>query len=374
MTIGLVGQDPITTFTSPVNGTPNNADTVKGNDNTIKTAFNIHDADQSIHFQSSTNAARPTAPMAGNAAKWIDNDTYRIYYSDATNWHEVAYLATAGGTITGTLAVTGSVTSGVTGSGTGGQFRITTDDGVLRYLTGVSGTAAATDYEILDHANADASRFKIDHTTGLVTIPQGVTTSGILTGASLALTTAVSKIVPGATSFSIRNTADSADNLIITNAGAATIRAGLTITAGGLTVTAGAMAGPSLAVTAGLTSSGPTGAGIGYATGAGGAVTQITSRTTGVTLNKLTGAITTSSVGAIGIQSGAVFTVTNSTVAIGDTILLALRSGSSTGLAQPSIAAVAAGSFDILVYNPSTAATESGTQVINFVVIKAVSA
>ena len=56
----------------------------------------------------------------------------------------------------------------------------------------------------------------------------------------------------------------------------------------------GAATGTSLAVTAAVTSSGT--AGVGYATGAGGAVTQITSPTTGVTLNKTTGAIDRKSV------------------------------------------------------------------------------
>ena len=58
--------------------------------------------------------------------------------------------------------------------------------------------------------------------------------------------TAVSRIVGGGTSLSLRNNANSADNLILTDAGAATIRAGLTITAGGETITAG-----DLAITAG---------------------------------------------------------------------------------------------------------------------------
>lgn len=50
-----------------------------------------------------------------------------------------------------------------------------------------------------------------------------------ISGGSLLLSTAVSKIIPGATSLSLRNNADSADNLIITNAGAVTVRAGLTV-------------------------------------------------------------------------------------------------------------------------------------------------
>lgn len=64
-------------------------------------------------------------------------------------------------------------------------------------------------------------------------------TTGLSTVSQLTISTAASKIIPGATSLSLRNNADSADNLIITNAGAVTIRAGLTVTASGITITAG---------------------------------------------------------------------------------------------------------------------------------------
>jgi hypothetical protein len=56
---------------------------------------------------------------------------------------------------------------------------------------------------------------------------------------ALTFSHATARIVPGATSLSWRNNANSADNLIVTDAGAATVRAGLTVTAGGLTVSAG---------------------------------------------------------------------------------------------------------------------------------------
>lgn len=49
--------------------------------------------------------------------------------------------------------------------------------------------------------------------------------SGVLT-----FSAAVSKLIPGATSFSIRNHADSADNVLITDVGAVTVRAGVTTT------------------------------------------------------------------------------------------------------------------------------------------------
>lgn len=51
----------------------------------------------------------------------------------------------------------------------------------------------------------------------------------VLSPGRLLFTAAASKIVPGATSLSHRNNADSADNLLITDAGNATLRASLTV-------------------------------------------------------------------------------------------------------------------------------------------------
>src|SRR5437870_3708686 len=55
-----------------------------------------------------------------------------------------------------------------------------------------------------------------------VTIANDVTLSN---SGRLKFSTAVSKIVPGATSLSLRNNADSADNLLVSNAGDVTVRA-----------------------------------------------------------------------------------------------------------------------------------------------------
>jgi len=128
----------------------------------------------------------------------------------------------------------------------------------------------------------------------------------------------------------------------------------------------GAATGTSLAVTAAITSSGT--AGVGYATGAGGTVTQLTSRTTGVTLNKTTGAITMFS--AAGTTTAATFTVTNSTVAATDVIILNQKSG--TDLYDLMVTAVAAGSFNLTFR--TTGGTTTETPVFNFAVIKAVAA
>ena len=128
----------------------------------------------------------------------------------------------------------------------------------------------------------------------------------------------------------------------------------------------GAATGTSLATTGTIVSTGT--AGVGYATGAGGTVTQATSRTTGVTLNKTTGAITL--VSAAGSATAATFTVTNSTVAATDVIILNQKSG--TDLYDLMVTAVAAGSFNITFRTTGGSTTE--TPVFNFAVIKGVTA
>lgn len=112
---------------------------------------------------------------------------------------------------------------------------------------------------------------------------------------------------------------------------------------------------------------------LGYATGqaAGAVVTQATNRTTGVTLNNLTGQITTNAA-SLAAEAAAVFTVTNSKVAAGDVIVLSQASGSNGGNTDVAVVAVAAGSFNIAVVNNNVAAgtAETGAILINFAVIK----
>jgi hypothetical protein len=133
-----------------------------------------------------------------------------------------------------------------------------------------------------------------------------------------------------------------------------------------ITPNIGAATGTSLAVTGAVTSSGT--AGVGYATGAGGTVTQGSSRTTGVTINKRCGAITMFS--AAGSATAATFTVTNSTVGANDVIILNQASG--TNLYDLLVTAVSAGSFNITFL--TTVGTATDAPVINFAVIDGVSA
>jgi hypothetical protein len=128
----------------------------------------------------------------------------------------------------------------------------------------------------------------------------------------------------------------------------------------------GVATGTSLTATGAIVSTGT--AGVGYATGAGGTVTQATSRTTSVTIDKRCGAITMFS--AAGSGTAATFTVTNSTVGANDVIILNQASG--TNLYVLSVTAITAGSFNITFL--TTGGTATDAPVINFAVIDGVAA
>ena len=104
---------------------------------------------------------------------------------------------------------------------------------------------------------------------------------------------------------------------------------------------------------------------IGYVKG--GAVTQTTDKSTGVTLNQPCGQITTDDASLAGAAEVS-FTVTNSEVAATDVVSVCVQSGASTGTYIASVSAVAAGSFDVTLSNVGSTAGEA--LVLNFVVIK----
>ena len=105
---------------------------------------------------------------------------------------------------------------------------------------------------------------------------------------------------------------------------------------------------------------------IGYV--AGGAVTQLTSKSTGVTLNQPCGAITMHNASLAG-DAEVTFTVTNSEVAATHVVMVSVKSGASTGLYLAFVSATAAGSFDVTVSNVGSTAGEA--VVLNYAVIKA---
>lgn len=108
---------------------------------------------------------------------------------------------------------------------------------------------------------------------------------------------------------------------------------------------------------------------IGYSAGAGGTVTQITSKATGVTLDKMCGTITlhNAELAAAAIVS---FTVTNSQVTATDLVLIQHDSVATFGKYLVSANTMAAGSFNVTVTNIS-AGNLSEAIVLRFAVIKA---
>ena len=99
--------------------------------------------------------------------------------------------------------------------------------------------------------------------------------------------------------------------------------------------------------------------------GAGNAITQTGSRTTGVILNNSTGAITLFAA-APAVGTWVSFTVTDSAVAATDVPHLAFKSGTNIYIGH--VSAVGAGTFQINFI--SIVGTASDSPVINFAVIK----
>ena len=112
--------------------------------------------------------------------------------------------------------------------------------------------------------------------------------------------------------------------------------------------------------------------GVGYSTGAGAAVTQLTSRTTATptTGAKPAGAITLFTTTAT-VGTWFSFTVPNTGIAVTDTVVLSVRGATNTYVAFVS-AITAATSFQVTM--ASVAGTASDTPIVNFAIIKAVSA
>ena len=107
---------------------------------------------------------------------------------------------------------------------------------------------------------------------------------------------------------------------------------------------------------------------LGYAAAAQGAVTQITSKSTGVTLNKSAGVITMDGA-ALGATTSVTFTLTNATISAKDTVILTLAdSGVTPGAYTAIVSSLTTGSATITVRN-ITAGSLSEAVVLNFCII-----
>lgn len=106
----------------------------------------------------------------------------------------------------------------------------------------------------------------------------------------------------------------------------------------------------------------------------GGSVTQATNRTTGVTINTISGQITTNNA-SLAAEATAVFTVTSNEIFADDVVILTMQGGSNGGGTIVFVQSVANGSFVIAVQNNNVAAgtAETGAIIINYLILKAAS-
>ena len=106
-------------------------------------------------------------------------------------------------------------------------------------------------------------------------------------------------------------------------------------------------------------------AGLGYGTGSGGTVTQATSKSTAVTLNKPTGQITMNNA-ALAAGNGALFTFNNSLLASTDVLLLSLTSNVGAYRLSSEVHNGSAYIYVVNFYSTSL----SDALIINFAIIK----
>jgi uncharacterized protein YbjQ (UPF0145 family) len=106
---------------------------------------------------------------------------------------------------------------------------------------------------------------------------------------------------------------------------------------------------------------------VGYSSAAQGTVTQATSKSTGVTLNKSMGKITMNAA-SLGAGASVTFTLTNSTISANDVVIASISGGGTAGAYWPYVSSQATGSAVIGLWN-STGGALAEAVVINFAVI-----
>jgi hypothetical protein len=89
--MALVGQHSVRRFVGPVTRFDKTVDPneVRGNDEVLRRAYVAHDADETIHVQSSNVNDRPVAGVEGRVWVTALPGSYRIWYDDGDRWHEI---------------------------------------------------------------------------------------------------------------------------------------------------------------------------------------------------------------------------------------------------------------------------------------------
>lgn len=113
------------------------------------------------------------------------------------------------------------------------------------------------------------------------------------------------------------------------------------------------------------------GGGLGFIAGqgTGAQVTQLTSRTTAVTINNRCGAIIGNNT-SLAPNTRATFVVNNNTVGTEDVVAICVRGGPTTDTSQFFVTGIQQNSFSITAANLNSVTADTGVPVIHFVVIK----
>lgn len=106
---------------------------------------------------------------------------------------------------------------------------------------------------------------------------------------------------------------------------------------------------------------------LGYTTDAQGTVTQATSKSTGVTLNKSAGQITMNNA-ALASATNVTFTLTNSFISSNDIVILNVSGGATAGAYNCWVSGLSAGSVSITLRNISGGSLSEAV-VVNFALI-----
>ena len=106
----------------------------------------------------------------------------------------------------------------------------------------------------------------------------------------------------------------------------------------------------------------------GYTAAAQGTVTQLTSKSTGVTLNKSAGQITMNNAALAGATAVS-FTLTNSLISTNDVLILNVGAGATAVAYTVYTSSISAGSAVITLRNMTAATSLSEAVVINFALI-----
>lgn len=186
----LIGTHQVKSFSSPVNtAAAVDANLVRGNDNVLRKAYVAHDADATIHVQSSTLAARPAAGIVGRKWMTVDGTSVRMWYDTGATWIESGNVIGPASSTDNAVARFDSTTG-----------RLLQDSVVLIGDTGaVTGVTALTVGGTLTHTGLTAN------------LTQSATTADVFVGAGTG---------SGATTLTIKGAAGTNRSIALATAGA----------------------------------------------------------------------------------------------------------------------------------------------------------